>query len=206
MDAYVADFTAGTEGNVPFGTLDSLGEGKHMSRVDKIPPPVRDGIQIALFVAAISATAAFLLHEPLFILFGGALFLFAWFRKIGPSVQQYYQQEGGQLAEFDEDATYQPILDRYEETGNESALFESYAEWKTGPYCNETRLRFLQTAILLLIDKGDIYRIEELMSETEELAAQEGLTDRFEAFRAECDRNIAELAQHRLGIETDQES
>ena len=170
-----------------------------MSKLDKIPQPVREGISIALFVGAISSTAAFLLHEPLFILVGGALFLFAWFRKIGPSVAQYYQQEAEAQAGFDEDATYQPILDRYAETGNEAALFDSYAEWKTGPYSNETRLRFLQTAILDLIDKGDIYRIEELMTETEALAAEEGLTDRFQAFRAECDRNIAELAQQRLG-------
>ena len=175
-----------------------------MSKLDKIPPPVREGISIALFVGAISSTAAFLLHEPLFILVGGALFLFAWFRRISPAVAQYYQQEAGQIAELDEDATYEPILDRYDETGNESALFESYAEWKTGPYCNETRLRFLQTAILMLIDKGDIYRIEDLMTETETLAAEEGLTDRFLAFRAECDRKIAETAQQRLGIEPEQ--
>lgn len=170
-----------------------------MSKLDQIPDPVREGISIALFVGAITSTAAILLHQPMFLVFGVILFVFAWFRRIGPNMRAYYEQEAEAQSQYDEDATYEPILDRYEETGNEAALFEAYGQWKTGPYRNETRLRFLQTAILALIDHGDIYRVEELMVDVEKLAAEEGLTERFETFRAECDREIAELAQRRLG-------
>mgnify|MGYP002868458983 CR=1 FL=1 len=40
--------------------------------------------------------------------------------------------------------------------------------------------------------------LEELMNEIGQVAAAEGLSDRFEAFRANCDKRIAEIAQQRI--------
>ena len=47
-------------------------------KFDNVPQSVREAISIALFVGAITATAAALLHQPLFILGGLVLFAIAW--------------------------------------------------------------------------------------------------------------------------------
>lgn len=169
-----------------------------MSRLDKIPQPVREGIALALFVGAISATAANMLHQPLFLLGGVILFAVFYVLRINPQVKAAYEQEAAAQDQYADDATYQPILDRFASDGNEDALFDGYNAWKQGPHDNEVRLRFLQEAILSLIDAGKIYRIEELMSDVDKLATAEGLSDRFETFRAECDRRIADIAQQRI--------
>ena len=168
-----------------------------MSRLDKIPQPVREAIALALFVGAVSATAANMLQQPLFLLGGFILFAVFYFLRINPQIKAVYQQEAENS--YADDETYQPILDRFYDDENDDALIESYQAWKQGPHENTVRLRFLQEAIMSLIDAGKIYRVEELMSEVEQLAQAEGLEDRFQTFRAECDRRIAEIAQQRLG-------
>ena len=170
-----------------------------MGRLDKTPQPVREAIALALFIAAVSATAANMLHQPLFLLGGTILFAVFYFLRINPQVKAAYQQQVEAEGKYADDETYQPILDRFAEDGNDDALIEAYQVWKQGPHENEVRLRFLQEAILSLIDAGKIYRVEELMTETEGIAQAEGLSDRFETFRSECDRRIAEIAQQRLG-------
>lgn len=167
-------------------------------KFDNVPQSVREAISIALFVGAISATAAALLHQPLFILGGLLLFAIAYFVRIRPTLQQEYLEQQEAERKYAADDTYQPILDRFDEDEDDDALIDAYYAWKTGPYDNEVRLRFLQSAILALIDAGKIYRVEELMTEVEALAASEGLGERFQSFRAECDRRIAEIAQQRL--------
>ena len=168
-------------------------------RLDKTPQPVREGIAIALMIAAVTATAASLLQQPLFIPGGFVLFLIFYIWRIHPQVKAAYQEEEEQnQARYSDDDTYQPILDQFEADHNDAALIESYQVWKQGPHENEVRLRFLQQAILDMIDAGAIYRVEELMVEAERIAATEGLTDRFVAFRANCDARIAEIAQSRL--------
>lgn len=169
-----------------------------MSKLDNTPKPVREAIALALFVAAISATAANLLQQPLFLLGGVVLFAVFYFWRIAPQIKAAYEEQAEQEAAYDDDETYQPILDRFAEDGNDNALIEQYNVWKQGPHDNEVRLRFLQEAILSMIDAGSIYRVEELMSDMEQLANAEGLSDRFATFRAECDRRIAEIAQQRL--------
>ena len=169
-----------------------------MGKLDKTPQPVREGIALALFVAAISATAANMLHQPLFLLGGLILFAVFYFLRIGPQVKAAYEEQEQQARRYDDDETYQPILDRFADDADDDALIEGYHAWKQGPHDNEVRLRFLQEAVLSLIDAGKIYRVEELISEMEQPAAAEGLTDRFQTFRAECDRRIAEIAQQRL--------
>lgn len=173
-----------------------------MGRLDNTPQPVRDGIAAALMIGCVTATAAALLHQPLFLLGGAVLFFGFYFFRLGPQIKEAYRQEAEQQARYDDDATYQPILDRFAEDRDDNALIESYRAWKQGPHENETRLRFLQTAILSMIGAGAIYRVEELMNEMEGLAAEEGLSDRFVRFRAECDKGIAEIAQARLGQPT----
>lgn len=169
-----------------------------MSRLDKIPQPVREAIALALFIGAVSATAANMLHQPLFLVGGAILFAVFYIWRINPQIKAAYDQEAAAQNEYADDETYQPILDRFASDGNEDALFEGYNAWKQGPHGNQVRLRFLQEAILLLLDAGKIYRIEELMGDVEKLAAAEGLSERFETFRSECDRRIAEIAQQRL--------
>ena len=169
-----------------------------MAKLDKIPQPVREGIAFALFVAAITATAANMLQQPLFIPGGFVLFAVFYFWRIHPQVKAAYEQQAQQDDAYADDETYQPILDRFEDDANDDALIEAYQAWKIGPHDNYVRLRFLQQAILTLIDAGKIYRVEELMTDVEQLAAAEGLSDRFYSFRAECDRRIAEIAQQRL--------
>lgn len=170
-----------------------------MSRLDKIPQPVREAIALALFVGAVSATAANMLQQPLFLLGGFILFAVFYFLRINPQIKAVYQQQAEAENSYADDETYQPILDRFYDDENDDALIESYQAWKQGPHENTVRLRFLQEAIMSLIDAGKIYRVEELMSEVEQLAQAEGLEDRFQTFRAECDRRIAEIAQQRLG-------
>ncbi len=167
-------------------------------KFDNVPQSVREAISIALFVGAITATAAALLHQPLFILGGLVLFAIAYFVRIRPQLQQEYIEQEEYQRKYSADDSYEPILERFAESGNDDALIEEYNVWKHGPYDNEVRLRFLQSAILELISAGKIYRVEELMTEVEALAAAEGLTERFLAFRSECDRRIAEIAQERL--------
>ena len=171
-----------------------------MGRLDNTPQPVREGIAIALMIGAVTATAAALLHEPLFLLGGFVLFLVFYIWRIHPQVREAYFDETIQAqAQYDDDETYEPILEQFAHDKNDDALIESYLVWKQGPHENEVRLRFLQQAILDLIEAGKIYRVEELMSEAETVSAEEGLTDRFKAFRANCDKRIAEIAQARLG-------
>ena len=169
-----------------------------MAKLDKIPQPVREGIAFALFVAAISATAANMLHQPLFLPGGLVLFAVFYFWRIHPQVKAAYEQQAQQEDAYADDETYQPILDRFDDDENDDALIEAYQAWKQGPHANDVRLRFLQEAILSMIDAGKIYRVEELMRDVDQLAKAEGLGDRFETFRAECDRRIAEIAQQRL--------
>ena len=169
-----------------------------MGTSGKIPQPVREGIAFALFVGAITATAANMLHQPLFLLGGLVLFAVFYFWRINPQVKAAYQEQAEQQGKYADDATYEPILERFANGANDDALIDEYRAWKQGPHDNEVRMRFLQEAILSLIDAGKIYRVEELMTDLESLAESEGLSDRFEVFRAECDRRIAEIAQQRL--------
>lgn len=170
-----------------------------MSKLDQTPQPVREAIAAALMTACITATAAALLHEPLFIPAGFVLFLIFYLWRIRPKVRAAYLEEAAaDQARYADDETYQPILERFRETGNDGALLEAYRAWAQGPHDNMVRLRFLQTAILDLIEAGKIYRVEELMEEAGRLSAEEGLTERFEAFRARCDQRIAEIARQRL--------
>ena len=175
-------------------------------KFDNVPQSVREAISIALFVGAISATAAALLHQPLFILGGLLLFAIAYFVRIRPQLQQEYLEQEEYKKKYSADDSYQPILDRFDETEDDDALIDAYQAWKMGPYGNEVKLRFLQSAILALIDAGKIYRVEELMTEVEALAAEEGLGDRFQTFRSECDRRIAEIAQQRLASAVEEAS
>lgn len=169
-------------------------------KLDNVPQPVREAIAVALMVAAVTATAASLLQQPLFIPGGFVLFLIFYIWRINPQIKAAYQAEMEQQmqAQYADDDTYQPILDRFAIDHNDDALIEEYRVWKQGPHENEVRLRFLQTAIREMIDSGTIYRVEELMDEAGQVAAAEDLTDRFEAFRANCDIRIAEIAQQRL--------
>lgn len=173
-------------------------------KLDNVPQPVREAIAVALMIAAVTATAASLLQQPLFIPGGFVLFLVFYIWRINPQIKAAYQaeMEQGQL-EYADDDTYQPILDRFASDQNDDALIDAYNAWKQGPHENDVRLRFLQTAITDMIAAGKIYRIEELMNEAERIAAAEGLADRFEAFRANCDNGIAEVARQRLAQETE---
>ena len=169
-------------------------------KLDKTPQPVREAIAVALMIGAVTATAASLLHQPLFILGGFVLFLVFYILKINPQVKEAYRvEEERAQATYSDDETYQPILDRFDDDCNDDALIEAYRVWDQGPHENEVRLRFLQQAILKMIDAGAIYRVEELMDEAGRISAEEGLTDRFEAFRSNCDIRIAEIAQARIG-------
>lgn len=168
-------------------------------KLDNVPQPVREAIAIALMIAAVTATAASLLQQPLFIPGGFVLFLIFYVWRINPQIKAAYQQEAEQAdSQYADDDTYQPLLDRFADDHNDDALIEGYNAWKLGPHENDVRLRFLQTAILELIENGKIYRVEELMNEAGRIADSEGLTDRFVAFRNNCDVRIAEIAQQRL--------
>lgn len=167
-------------------------------KLDNVPQPVREAIAVALMVAAVTATAAALLHQPLFIPGGAVLFLIFYVWRINPQIKAYYQAELEQQNEYADDDTYQPILDRFADDRDDDALIEEYRAWKQGPHENDVRLRFLQEAIRQMIDAGKIYRIEELFDEMQPIAEAEGLTDRFDAFRANCDARIAEIARERL--------
>ena len=169
-----------------------------MGKLDNTPQPVREAIAFALMVAAITATAASLLHQPLFIFGGLVLFAIFYFWRINPQIKAVYQEQAENESRYADDDTYQPILDRFDDDENDEALIDGYLAWKQGPHENDVRMRFLQPAILMLIDAGKIYRVEDLMSDAEQVAAEMGLTERFIAFRAECDRRIAEIAQARL--------
>lgn len=169
-----------------------------MGRLDNTPQPVREAIAAALMVGAVTATAASLLHQPLFLLGGLVLFAIFYVWRINPQIRQAYSEQEQNEARYADDATYEPILDRFDEDGNDEALLEGYRTWKLGPHENEVRMRFLQDAILRLIESGKIYSVEELMADAEQIASAMGLADRFGAFRAECDRRIAEVAQARL--------
>ena len=168
-------------------------------KLDKVPMPVREAIAVALMIAAVTATAASLLQQPLFIPGGFVLFLIFYIWRINPKIKAAYQEEAErEQARYADDDTYQPILDRFASDHNDDALIEGYRAWKQGPHENDVRLRFLQEAILRMIDAGKIYRVEELLAETERIASAEGLSDRFATFRADCDRRIADIAQQRL--------
>lgn len=169
-------------------------------KLDNVPQPVREAIAVALMIAAVTATAAALLQQPLFIPGGFVLFLIFYIWRINPKIKAVYQQEmeDEQAAQYADDKTYQPLLDRFGNDHNDEALIEGYRAWAQGPHENEVRLRFLQQAIKMMIEAGTIYRIEELMDEAGKIAAAENLTEQFEAFRANCDIGISKIAQQRL--------
>lgn len=169
-----------------------------MSKLDNTPQPVREAIAAALMIAAVTATAASLLQQPLFLFGGLVLFAIFYVWRINPQVKKAYSEQEDYESRYADDETYQPILDRFFEDENDEALLDGYNTWKQGPHDNEVRMRFLQEAIFALIDAERIYRVEDLLSEAEQIAASMGLTDRFEVFRSECDRRIAEIAKARL--------
>ena len=169
-----------------------------MGKLDNTPQPVREAIAVGLMTASVTATAAALLHEPLFLLAGAVLFGVFYFVRLAPTIKAVYAEQAEREAAYSDDETYQPILDRFDVDHDDAALIDAYQQWKQGPHDNEVRLRFLQEAILSMIDAGTIYRVEELLGDVEKLAGAEGLTDRFLTFRAECDRRIALVAQSRL--------
>ena len=170
-------------------------------KLDNVPQPVREAIAVALMIAAVTATAASLLQQPLFIPGGFVLFLIFYIWRINPKIKEAYQAEAEQQLQegYEDDATYQPLLDQYATDHNDDALIEGYRAWAQGPHDNDVRLRFLQEAIRQMIDAESIYRVEELMTEAGRVAEAEGLTERFEAFRSNCDIRIAQIAQARLG-------
>ena len=167
-------------------------------KLDNVPQPVREAIAVALMIAAVTATAASLLQQPLFIPGGFVLFLIFYLWRINPQIKAAYQEQEQVDRAYADDETYEPLLERFDSDHNDEALVEGYRAWALGPHDNQVRLRFLQSAIVRMIDAGTIYRVEDLMTEAERVAAAEGLTDRFEAFRANCDARIAEIAQARL--------
>lgn len=169
-----------------------------MSKLDNTPQPVREAIAAALMIGAVTATAASLLHEPLFIPGGFVLFLIFYFWRIRPMLRAAYLQQAADEAANSDDATYAPILARFEQNHNAKALVESYGSWAAGPHDNIVKLRFLQQAIVDMINAETIYDVEPLMQEAEKVSAEEGLTDRFKLFREACDTKIAEIAQKRL--------
>lgn len=172
-----------------------------MSRLDNVPQPVREAIAAALMIGAVTATAASLLQQPLFLAGGLVLFAIFYVWRISPQVKAAYSEQEEYERRYADDDSYQPILDRFDEDENDEALIDAYNTWKQGPHEDEVRMRFLQTAILALIDAGTIYRVEELMGDAEEVAASMGLSERFLKFRAECDREIADVASARLAEE-----
>ena len=169
-----------------------------MGRLDNTPQPVREAISAALMIGAVTATAATLLHQPLFLFGGLVLFAIFYVWRINPQIKAAYTEQEAYDARYADDKTYEPILERFNADGNDNALIEGYNAWKQGPHDDEVRMRFLQEAIITLIDAGAIYRVEELMTDAEQLATQMGLEERFQTFRGECDRSIAEVAQARL--------
>ncbi len=176
-----------------------------MGRLDNTPQPVREAIAAALMIGAVTATAASLLHQPLFLFGGLVLFAIFYIWRISPQVKAAYQEQADNEQRYADDESYEPILERFAADGNDEALIDGYNAWKQGPHDDEVRMRFLQEAILSLIDAGRIYRVEDLMTEAEQIAMRMGLTDRFQVFRTECDRRIAELAQARLAASEDVE-
>ena len=58
-----------------------------MGRLDNTPQPVREGIAAALMIGAVTATAASLLHQPLFLFGGFVLFLIFYVWRIHPQVK-----------------------------------------------------------------------------------------------------------------------
>ena len=173
-----------------------------MGKLDNTPQPVREAIAVALMVASVTATAAFLLQQPLFIVGGFVLFLIFYIWRINPQIKQAYAEEEQLNAKYADDATYEPILERFNQTHNDEMLVEEYRVWSRGPHANEVKLRFLQEAILATIGARKIYHVEDLMTEMEKAAKEEGLEDRFVTFRSECDRRIAEIAQQNISSES----
>ena len=169
-----------------------------MSRLDNTPQPVRDAIAAALMIGCLSATMAALLHQPLFLVAGFAIFALVYFLRIGPQIKQVYKEQAENDPRYADDATYEPLLERFADDHDDDALIDAYKVWSQGPHENEVRMRFLQEAIAAMINAGKIYRIEELMDDMERYATAEGLEDRFKIFRTSCDEHIAKIAQARL--------
>ena len=90
-----------------------------MSKLDNTPQPVREAIALALFLAAVSATAANMLQQPLFLVGGAVIFAIFYFWRIGPQVKAAYTEQAEQDAQYADDETYQPILDRFADDHND---------------------------------------------------------------------------------------
>ena len=128
-------------------------------KLDNVPQPVREAIAIALMIAAVTATAAALLQQPLFIPGGFVLFLIFYIWRINPQVKAAYQEQEQMESAYADDETYEPLLERFDSDHNDEALVEGYRAWALGPHDNQVRLRFLQAAILRMIDAGTIYHV-----------------------------------------------
>ena len=64
-----------------------------MSKLDNTPQPVREAIAAALMIGAVTATAATLLHQPLFLFGGLILFAIFYVARINPQVKAAYQEQ-----------------------------------------------------------------------------------------------------------------
>ena len=99
-----------------------------MGRLDNTPQPVREAISAALMIGAVTATAATLLHQPLFLFGGLVLFAIFYIWRINPQVKAAYIEQEENEARYADDKTYEPILARFDADGNDDALIEGLSQ------------------------------------------------------------------------------
>lgn len=100
----------------------------------------------------------------------------------------------GMWASGSEDAdaheTCDPILRRYERTGNVDDLLYGYELWRLDSHGMATRIEFLRAVIDLLVEDGYVYEAADLLNDYQMVATTPDSIRDYQRYRKVCERRM----------------
>lgn len=98
--------------------------------------------------------------------------------------------------DMDARETCDPILRRYQRTGNVDDLLYGYELWRMDGHGMAVRIEFLRALIDLLVKDGYVYEAADLLSDYEQIARTRDTMRAYRRYRKVCERRMAALLAH----------
>lgn len=154
-------------------------------------------VVVVCLVAAVVTTLVWLLNRDIAVL-GIVIPLFVYF---DASVLLLTSINMWAAASEDADAreTCDPVLRRYQRTGNVDDLLYGYELWRMEGHGMATRIDFLRALIDLLVEDGYVYEAADLLNDYEQIARTPDTLRAYRRYRKVCERRmdaiVAEAAE-----------